>query len=159
MAKGNPRSLEEIATLLLKGKLGCEEAAVLSKNFSIPLSVDSENEYRVVQREEGFRVVDSRGKIKSYANFYPGMDPFGSSFLRITGVESYDRFNGDASLLFGSLFAFAKQKKIEYILAEVDRENDEAINVLNREGFYPVGEIEACGLNIEREIVRKDISI
>jgi len=159
MAKRSIRSLEGIANLLLAGKITREEAADLSKKFSVSSPIGSKGKYQVIREGEGFRVVGSHGKIKSYANFYSGRDPFGSSFLRITGIESYEGFNGDAALLFGALFSLAKEEEIDYILAEVDRENDEAINVFNREGFYPVGEVESCGLNLEREVIRKDISI
>jgi L-amino acid N-acyltransferase YncA len=113
--------------------------------FDTPVSVDAEREYLAAFPARGVFQVALRATDRQIVGFQ-SMEPF-ASFTRAfdhvgvlgTYVALASRRQGVATRLFEATLAAAREKGYEKIFTYVRADNDAALRVYQRHGFYVVG--------------------
>ncbi|MDO8623703.1 MAG: GNAT family N-acetyltransferase [archaeon] len=152
---GKQSDLEKIADLLLEGRIDVAEAEDLAKRARIKqtFSRESSDEYKIEENETLLQLMDKKGQRKAFIEFYTETNELNDTFIWLKLAISQQINIGYFSKLYKKLEEVARNKGAAYISLDVDRHNDDAINIYYHYGFVNVGEFEAE--NREMILMRK----
>jgi hypothetical protein len=153
------RTLDEIGTLLIKGKITLEDSQRMIEKMRGNKAIMSKHpkEKETVILEEDCLKVFQNGHTKAYIQFYEDIDSSNNSFIMLQCVRSYKESKGYFTLLLKKLETLAKKRNNNYLFLEVDYKNERAISVYESLGFYSLGPEETISENIDRILMRKDL--